>query len=71
MSTAGLPETGFLRLKQVLELIPVSPSTWWLGVKTGRYPKGVKLGPNTTAWRVEDIRALIEKLGQHQAGGAA
>lgn len=60
----GLPETGLLRITSVLAPhgpIPVSRSTWWAGVKSGRYPKPVKLGPRITAWRVEDIRALIEK----------
>lgn len=59
-----LTETGFLRIVSVLAPrgpIPVSKSTWWAGVKSGRYPKPVKLGPRITAWRVEDIRALIEK----------
>ena len=65
-----LPETGFLRLPQIVgnkktdppipAIIPVSKSTWWQGVKTGRYPQPVKLGERCTAWRVEDIRALIE-----------
>jgi predicted DNA-binding transcriptional regulator AlpA len=55
-----LPETGFVRLPQVLSVIPVAASSWWLGVKEGRYPKPVKLGPRTTAWRVEDIRRLID-----------
>jgi predicted DNA-binding transcriptional regulator AlpA len=32
-------------------------------VKDGRFPKPVKLGPRITAWRVEDIKELIEKLG--------
>ena len=59
MSTDKLPETGFLRLKEVLKIIPVGKTTWWLGVKTGRFPKSVKLGPRTTAWRVEDIRDFI------------
>ena len=54
-----LPETGFLRLPQVLKVFPVSKSTWWAGVKEGRYPQPVKLSPKMTAWRVEDIRALI------------
>ncbi len=58
-----LPATGFLREKQVLGFFPVSRSNWWNGVKEGRYPQPVKLGPRTTAWRVEDIRALIEELG--------
>jgi prophage regulatory protein len=69
-----LPETGYLRLPQIIgdptrtpaipALIPVAKSTWWQGVKEGRFPKPVKLGPKTTAWRVEDIRALIERLGR-------
>lgn len=62
-----LPESGFLRLPQIIgdvkrgipAVIPVSKSAWWDGCKTGRYPKPVKLGPRTTAWRVSDIRALI------------
>ncbi len=64
-----LPETGFLRLPQIigdpkaeppiLPIIPVKKSCWWDGVKTGRFPKPVKLGPRVTAWRVEDIRRLI------------
>lgn len=58
-----LPATGFVRLSQILAPngpIPVSKSTWWAGVSSGRYPKPVKLGPRITAWRVEDIRKLIE-----------
>lgn len=67
-----LPETGFLRLPQILgdaravppipALIPLKRSSWWAGVKTGRYPKPVKLGLRTTAWRVEDIRAFIANV---------
>jgi predicted DNA-binding transcriptional regulator AlpA len=64
MNTPELPNIGFLRLSSIISPngpIPVSRSTWWAGVKDGRYPKPVKLGPRITAWRVEDIRALIEK----------
>ena len=59
MNQYTLPETGFVRLPQVLKVFPVSKSTWWAGVKEGRFPKSVKLGPKITAWRVEDIRELI------------
>lgn len=58
-----LPQTGFVRLKQILAPhgpIPVSKSTWWAGVKDGRFPKPTKLGARVTVWRVEDIRALFE-----------
>jgi predicted DNA-binding transcriptional regulator AlpA len=84
-----LPETGFLRLSQIIgtaeiteqqatenrergkgpkrprpavpAIVPVQKTAWWDGVKSGRFPKPVKLGPRVTAWRVEDIRALIAK----------
>ena len=62
-SSAKLPQTGFLRLKSIIAPngpIPVSKSTWWAGIKDGRFPKPVKLGSRITVWRVEDIRALIE-----------
>jgi prophage regulatory protein len=56
----GLPAEGYVRLPQVLRAYPVSRSTWFAGIKSGRFPKPVKLGPRTTAWRVSDLRALIE-----------
>jgi predicted DNA-binding transcriptional regulator AlpA len=69
MQMNQLPDTGFLRLRQILgdasavppvpAIIPVGKSTWWAGVAAGRFPKPVKLGPRVTAWRVEDIRALV------------
>jgi predicted DNA-binding transcriptional regulator AlpA len=67
----NLPETGLMRLSQILgnrkvgipPLIPVSKSAWWAGVKTGRFPAAVKLGERTTCWRVDDIRALIQSTG--------
>ena len=58
------PATGFLRLASILAPrgpIPVSKSTWWARVKSGRFPRPVKLGRGITAWRVEEIRALIEQ----------
>ncbi len=69
-----LPETGFLRLSHIvgntktgtLPVIPVSKSTWWEGVKNGRFPKPIKLSPGVTAWRVEDIRKYIERMGHEK-----
>jgi predicted DNA-binding transcriptional regulator AlpA len=87
-----LPETGYLRLPQIIgqegvtdeqadanrrrergpkrprpaipALIPASKSTWWAGIKSGRFPKPVKIGERITVWRVEDIRALIAQAGE-------
>lgn len=62
----SIPSTGFMRLPAVLTVIPVSKSTWWAGVKSGRFPKPVKLGERITAWRAEDIRALIAEPSGNQ-----
>ena len=73
-----LPDIGFLRLWHIIgdpraeppipPIIPVKKTTWWEGVKSGRFPKPVKLGPRVTAWRVDDIRALVSSM---EAGGNA
>ncbi len=80
LTATQLPATGFLRLSAIIgrpatkddpgtpALIPVSASTWWTGVKSGRYPQPSRaLGLRITAWRVEDIRALIEATAPRAA----
>lgn len=59
-----IPTYGFLRLPQVLAIFPISRSAWWEGCKTGRFPKPVKLGPRTTVWRAEDIKAFIDNINR-------
>jgi len=71
-SNQNLPKVGFLRLCQILgnqklgitPVIPISRSSWWAGVKNGRFPQPVKLGPGTTVWRVEDIRHLVDSYSE-------
>lgn len=61
------PDSGFVRLPQIIgdkkrgipAFIPVSKTAWWDGVKSGRFPKPVKLGPRTTAWRADEVRKLV------------
>ncbi len=63
MTNDTFPKTGFVRLAQILAPegpIPVSKSTWWQGVKVGRFPAPQKLGPRTTVWKAEAIRAIYE-----------
>lgn len=67
-----LLKEGFVRLKQIIGdnrvtppvpgLIPVSRSTFLARVKDGSFPKPVRLSKRCTAWRVEDIRRLIENV---------
>lgn len=62
LKNLSLPDTGYVRLPTVLHHIPVSKSTWWDGVKRGRFPKPIKLSERCTAWRAEDIHDLIKTL---------
>jgi prophage regulatory protein len=67
----SLPETGFCKLWQIVgdkkrnipAVLPISRSTFLSRVKDGIYPRPIRLGARAVAWRVEDIRSLIEKMG--------
>jgi predicted DNA-binding transcriptional regulator AlpA len=69
---ANLQDNAFLRIHHIVgdakaeppiePLIPIGKSTWWAGVKSGKFPQPVKLGARTTAWRVEDIRKLMDSF---------
>lgn len=50
-----------LRLKEVLQIIPVSKSSWWDGVQKGKYPKPIKLGPRTTCWKESDVLKILDR----------
>ena len=73
MTNTTLSKTGYLRLSQIIGkkgepgIIPVSRSAWYAGIKTGRFPKPVKLGPRLAAWRAEDIREYFEKVNKQQS----
>ena len=56
-----------LRLPDVLNCIPVSRSSWYLGIQQGKYPPGLLLGPRTRAWPASDIQALINKIKSEAA----
>ena len=63
-NTKPWPDNGFVRLRSILTPsgpLPISRSSWWAGVASGRYPKPVKLGPRITAWRVSDLAKLMDE----------
>ena len=67
MLARGIPETGFVRLSQILTVIPLGKTSWWAGVKSGRFPKPIKLSERCTAWKAEDIHNLITQLSAQNA----
>lgn len=69
----ALPETGYLRLNQIIgkpatknspaipAILPISRSSFWKFVANGRFPAPTRaLGERITAWRIEDVRAYLE-----------
>ncbi len=72
-TTHQMPPIAFYKLYQIIgnpnavpavpALIPIGKATFLNGVKAGKFPKPIKLGARSVAWKVEDIRALVESLG--------
>jgi predicted DNA-binding transcriptional regulator AlpA len=60
-----------MRLPDVLTLLGVSRSTFWQGIRDGRYPRGVKVGRRATAWRAADIRETIDRMAEGSQQRAA
>jgi prophage regulatory protein len=50
-----------LRLEQVLRALKCSKSAFYAGIKVGRFPTGVALGPRARRWRGKDIKSIIEE----------
>ena len=65
-----IPENGYLRLAQIIgnpkagiaPIFPVSRTTWYQGVKEGKYPKPYKLSERCSAYLKSDILELLNKL---------
>ena len=50
------------KLPAVLARLPYSRSRWYAGVKSGEFPKPVRLGARAVAWKRSQIDALISSL---------
>ncbi len=57
----ALPETGFVRLKTILAVIPISKSLLWEKVRKGEWPQPIRWG-RVTMWRAEDVRRLVAQI---------
>ncbi len=61
-ATSTISSVALYRLQQVLKRIPVSRSSWFAGILTGRYPRGYSIGPRTTVWKSDEIDQLVAGL---------
>jgi predicted DNA-binding transcriptional regulator AlpA len=62
----ALPSEGYVRLKQVLAVFPVSKSKWYDGVRSGEYPQPVRLGPRASGYNVKEVRALLTRIAEQR-----
>ncbi|MBC7980300.1 MAG: AlpA family phage regulatory protein [Armatimonadetes bacterium] len=67
-----IPEV-YLRLHQILAAIPVSRSTWYRGIRSGRYPMQVRISANIVGWKQSEIARLVESFdstdAKNESGG--
>lgn len=69
---SAISKQPLVRLSQILgdpksnpsiePIIPVSRSCWLAGVKSGRFPKPVKLSAKAVAWSSLDIQTLLDSM---------
>jgi len=59
-----LQEKRYLRLKSVLELIPISRSTWYKWIQLGIAPKPTHISLRVAAWKYQDIENLLDEMAK-------
>lgn len=62
MQNQAFGGSRLLRLRDVLALLPISRTSFYEGVRIGLYPKPVKLGKRTCAWREDELQKYIDRL---------
>ena len=54
-----------LNEKQVLQIVPYSPTTLWRMVNRGEFPSPVFISPNKKAWFEDEVIAWQTALDEH------
>jgi prophage regulatory protein len=57
-SDSSLPSIALIRIPQILKIMPISESKFWLMVQKGEFPKPIKIG-RSSFWTVEQVQAFI------------
>lgn len=66
----SIPNEGYARLHDIVgskrhgirPLLPIAASTWWAGVRAGKFPQPIRLSARLTVWRWRDVRDLLQRL---------
>lgn len=59
---------GAVRVKDASAFLGIGESTFWRWVKEGRLPKGTRLSPRATVWRIADLEAFLKRAGLENGG---
>ena len=61
----NIDHKGFLRVSQILQILPVSRTQWFNWVRDGIAPKPVKLGNKIIAFRTVEINEFIKHIDEN------
>ena len=61
---------GLVRAREGAAILRVSRATFWRYVKLGLLPRGVRLTPRCTVWRVADIEAFVTRQAEKNSEAA-
>jgi prophage regulatory protein len=59
-STPQIPPITLMRIPQILKVMSVSKSKFWLMVQRGEFPKPIKIG-RSSFWTIEQVQAFIRE----------
>jgi len=57
----GMPNDGYVRLPAILAFLSISKTTFYSGIRSGIFPKPLKLSKRTSVWRALDIRQIVDE----------
>jgi prophage regulatory protein len=74
-ATGQMPLVAYLRIAQLITVLPISRAQIWRLVKAGTFPQPIKLSANVTAWKASEIQAWLDAKraggeGEHEVKAA-
>jgi len=57
----SMPHDGYVRLPAILTYFSISKSTFYAGIRSGIFPRPVKLTKRTSVWRASEIRNIAHE----------
>ncbi|WP_297893890.1 AlpA family transcriptional regulator [uncultured Desulfovibrio sp.] len=65
-SKHSIIDGGLVRAREGAAILRVSRATFWRYVKLGLLPRGIKLTPRCSVWRVADLDAFVARQAEQR-----